>query len=83
MKLRGHRTSILGASVFSRTESRTLAPPRHTQISDRRWIQMAGRATRPEHYTPPPEWREGPGDPNIKRKWLMHIEDERAGDWKL
>lgn len=39
--------------------------------------------TQPMRYTLPPEWRQGPGDPNIKRKWLMHIEDERGSNWRL
>lgn len=78
--MRGHRTSILGAGV---TRSSPVQVDRHASIDKPRWIHRAVSVARRAHYLSPPEWREGPGDPNIKRKWLMHIEDERAGDWKL
>lgn len=81
--MRGHRTSILGVPAFVTTESRSILPPRHSDVGSRNWTSVRDPRPRPEHYQSPPEWRDGPGDPNIKRKWLMHIEDERAGEWKL
>lgn len=78
--MRGHRQSILGAGV---TRSSPVRPVRHAKVGEPMWVQLVGRAQRPAPYQPPPEWRAGPGDPHIKRKWLMHIEDERSGEWKL
>lgn len=78
--MKGHRQSILGAGV---TRSSPVPTPRHSVTGTRSWLTVVDATPRPEHYQPPPQWRAGPGDPNIKRKWLMHIEDERAGDWKL
>ena len=78
--MRGHRQSILGAGV---TRSSPVRAERRAVVGEPRWVQFAGRTQRPEHYQPPPQWRTGLGDPHIKRKWLMHIEDERASEWKL
>lgn len=77
---RGHRQSILGTGV--RQTSR-MSEPRHSTVSRPQWTSRPNPTPRPEHYTPPPQWRHTGGDPNIKRKWLMHIEDERGGDWRL
>lgn len=78
--MRGHRQSILGAGV---TRSSAVRAERRAVVGKPRWRSVIDPTPRPEHYQPPPTWRAGPGDPNIKRKWLMHIEDERASEWKL
>lgn len=80
MMMRGHRQSILGAGVI---RSSPVRPVRHTKVG-KAPLMVTHRPPAPRiSYQPPPEWRAGPGDPHIKRKWLMHIEDERAGEWKL
>lgn len=79
--MRGHRQSILGTGV---RHASAVAIARRSQIEPKpQWKPVRVTAHRSELVPQRPEWRQGPGDPNIKRKWLMHIEDERAGEWKL
>lgn len=81
--MKGHRKSILGAGTTLVRQSKTVQPPRHAVVGKASMYVIRAPVAPHVPYEPPPEWRTGPGDPNIKRKWLMHIEDERAGDWKL
>lgn len=75
----GHKSSIIGAGVIRSTVSRTATrhAPSYSGVGC-----LPRRAPAPpiDMPTTKPEWRGGPR-PDYYRA-LLHMNDERAGDWK-